>query len=144
MADDNTLSTVDNKGTSFGHQGEIAHEYSGFFDFAGILIYQTNLYIHGSGIGFIPFLALFNAIFRFTQAEVFKIKLQIAGKVFNRRNVMQDIYQALFEEPFIRFSLNVNQMRHGQYFFDSGITIPSSVTYLNRFKHVIPHPFVNS
>ena len=57
---------------------------------------------------------------------------------------MQNIYQALVEEPLIRFSLNVNQMRHGQYFIDSGITIPCSVTYLNRFKHVIPHPFVNS
>ena len=39
LADDNTLSTVDNKGTGFGHQGEITHENGGFLNFAGILIY---------------------------------------------------------------------------------------------------------
>ena len=74
--------------------------------------------------------------------KAFKGKLQITCKVFNRRNVMQNLHEALLNEPFVGFSLDINQMRHCQNFIDSCITIPSPITYWNRFKHVIPHPFL--
>ena len=55
---------------------------------------------------------------------------------------MENFAKTFSHEPLIRFSLDVNQMRHWQYFIDSGITVPSPITYGNRFKHVIPHPLM--
>ena len=55
---------------------------------------------------------------------------------------MQNLHEALLNEPLIGLSLDINQMRHSQNFIDSRITIPSPITYWNRFKHVIPHPFL--
>ena len=55
---------------------------------------------------------------------------------------MENFAKTFSHEPLIRFSLDVNQMRHWQYFIDSGITVPSPITYGNRFKHVIPHPLI--
>ena len=142
MADNNTFSTIDYEGTSFGHQREIAHEYAGFLHLTSILVQKTNFDVHRCRIGFIPLLALLNAIFRFAQIKVFKVQLQIASEILDWRNVMENIIEACLNKPLIGFPLDVNQMRHWQYFIDSCITVPSPIAYGNRFKHVIPHPFI--
>ena len=142
MAYDNTFSTIDYEGTGFGHQREIAHEYGRFFDFAGIFVHQAYFNIHRSRVRFISFLAFLNIIFRFAKLEVFKRKLKVTGKVFNRRNVVENFTQTFFNEPVIRAFLNINQMRHGPNFIDTSIAVPNPITYGNRFKHVITHPFI--
>ena len=66
LADDNTFSTVDNKGTGIGHQREVAHKYRGFLNFAFFLVFENQacFNVHRCRIGFISLLALFNAVFR--------------------------------------------------------------------------------
>ena len=142
MANDNTFSAIDYESTGFGHQGEIAHKYGRFLDFASIFIYQAYFNIHRSRVRFISFLAFLNIIFRFAKLEVFKRKLQITGKVFNRRNVVENFTQTFLNKPIIRAFLNINQMRHRPNFIDTSIAVPNPITYGNRFKHVITHPFI--
>ena len=43
LADDRTLSTVDNKGACVGHQGEVAHEDLLILHLAGLLVQQTGV-----------------------------------------------------------------------------------------------------
>ena len=142
LAYDNTFSTIDYESTGFSHQGEIAHKYGRFFDFASIFVHQAYFNIHRSRVRFISFLAFLNIIFRFAKLEVFKRKLKVTGKVFNRRNVVENFTQTFFNEPVIRAFLNINQMRHGPNFIDTSIAVPNPITYGNRFKHVITHPFI--
>lgn len=48
------------------------------------------------------------------------------------------------DEPLIGFSLQVNQMRHLQDFFDSGIAVPFTVAIMNRLEqHMGSHSFTS-
>ena len=141
LADDDTFSTVDDEGPRIGHQREVPHEHGGFFDFAGILIQQADVHIQRSCISSILLFALFHVILGITDGEVFKTQFQIVGKIFNGGHVLEYVVQPLPNKPLIRFSLQVDQMRHLQNFFDPSITVPYTVTIMNRLKHVVSHSF---
>ena len=66
LADNNTFSTVDNKGAGISHQRKVTHKYRGFLNFAFFLVFENQacFYVHRCRIGFISLLALFNAVFR--------------------------------------------------------------------------------
>ena len=60
-----------------------------------------------------PALALLDAVLRLLiQAEVHKAQCQIAGVVLNGADVVEDLFQALVQEPLIRVLLDLDEVRH--------------------------------
>ncbi len=141
LADDDPFRPVDDEGPGIGHQREIPHEDSGFLDFSRILIQQTDIYIQGCCIGGIFFLAGLDVILRVPNGEVFKTQFQVIRKILDGRNILENVVQSFSYEPLIRFSLQVDQMRHFQDFFDPRITVPDAVAIMYRLKHVVSHSF---
>ena len=141
LADDDPFRPVDHEGTGIGHQGEVPHEYSGFLDFARIFVQQTDVHIQRSRIGGVLFLAGLDIVFGIPDGEVFKTQFQVVRKILDGRNVFENVVQSFSYEPLIRFSLQVDQMRHLQDFFDPSITVPDAVAIMYRLKHVVSHSF---
>ena len=139
LAYNDTFRPVDHKGARRRHEGKIAHKNGGFLDFSRILVEQADLHIQRSAVGSIPFLAFLDGVFRLAELEAFEGKLQIAVKILNGGNIVEDFVQAFVDEPFVGFALQINQMGHRDDFVDLPEAVPCSVTCLNRFKHVTLH-----
>ena len=142
LADDSTLCTVDHKGAGIGHQREIAHEDLLILHFAGLLVQQTGGDAQGCCIGHVAFLALLDAVLRLLiQAEVHKAQCQIAGVVLNGADIVEDLFQALVQEPLIRVLLDLDQVRHTDDFVDVGEAhaLGFAELYGLDFHHKINH-----
>ena len=119
LGDDNTLCTVDDKGTAFGHQREISHEDLAFLYVTGFLIPKRSLHPQGRCVGYIPLLALCNRIFGgVVDLVIHKIEHQVSVVVRDRCHVPENLFQALFLKPLIGILLHLNQVRHFQNFID--------------------------
>ena len=67
LADDDAFRAINNEGTMFGHQGEVAHEHVGFLDFSGFTVLQSDKNFQRSCVGQIPLPAAGYGIFGFIQ-----------------------------------------------------------------------------
>ena len=94
LAYDNSLRTVDYKGTGFCHQRKITHKDLMFADLFLLLIVQTNCNGQRSSISSISFLAFFNRIFHIVlvQFKVYKLQTQGSAVVSNRRDIIEHLF----------------------------------------------------
>ena len=114
LADDDSLRAVDDKGTVFGHHGEIAHEHVFFRDLARIVAHEPHLHLERTGVSCVPVLALFDRIGGFVlKIEADIVQLYFAGKVTDGGVVVQDLLDAFGDEPLIRILLEFDQIRYG-------------------------------
>ena len=81
LADNNTLSTINNKGTRSSHQREIPHEYLRILEDTSGSVQKANLDTQWSCIGSISFLAFIKAILRLSQLIVQQGKAYLALKI---------------------------------------------------------------
>ena len=142
LADDRTLCTVDYKGAGVGHQGEVTHEDLLILHLAGLLVQQTGGDAQGCCIGHVALLALLDAVLRLlVETEVHKAQCQIAGVVLNGADVVEDLFQALVQEPLIRVLLDLDQVRHTDDFVDVGEAHALGFAELDGldFHHKINH-----
>ena len=92
--------TVDDKGTLFGHEREVAHEDGGLFYFTGELVGETDVHLEGSGVVYVAFLAFFDRVLRLGIKRITdKVDEQVAGVVRNRGNIFEDFHKSLFKKP---------------------------------------------
>ena len=100
LGDDNSFRTVDDEGTLFGHEREVAHEDGGLFYFTGELVGETDVHLEGSGEVYVAFLAFFDGVFRLGIKRITdKVDKQVAGVVRNRGNIFKDFHKSLFKKP---------------------------------------------
>ena len=142
LADDGTLSTVDHKGARIGHQREVAHENFLVLDLAGLLVQQTGSHAQGGSVGHVALLALLDAVLGLLiQTEVHEAQRQVTGVVLNGADVVEDLFQALVQEPLIRVLLDLDQVRHTDDFVDVGEAhaLGFAELYGLDFHHKINH-----
>ena len=133
LRNDDTLSAVDDKGTAFGHQREIAHKDFLLLDFTSFLIEKAHPNPQRSRIGHIPFFALSDRILGLLfQAVVDKVEHQVTGIVGDGRHIGKHFFEPLFQEPLVRIDLNLDQVRHLEHFVDSGKTHAGVLSELHR------------
>ena len=142
LADDGTLGTVDHKGARIGHQREVAHENFLVLDLAGLLVQQTGSHAQGGSVGHVALFALLDAVLGLLiQTEVHEAQRQVTGVVLNGADVVEDLFQALVQEPLIRVLLDLDQVRHTDDFVDVGEAHALGFAELDGldFHHKINH-----
>ena len=113
LGNDNTFRTVDDKGTSLGHDREVAHEDLLFLDLFRLFIAQADAHLQGAGVrGVTGFALLFGVLRCVIHGIVDKAQLQIAGVVRNGVHILENFLQAGVQKPRIRAFLNLQQIRH--------------------------------
>ena len=85
LADDDTLSAVDHKGSGFGHEGQVSHEYLLQVDLAGLVVAKPYIYFKRSRVSCISLLTLFDRILDVLLAQLMgdKLQTQLAGEINN-------------------------------------------------------------
>ena len=133
LADDNTLGAVDDKGAVVRHQRHVAHidvllldiEHGAGFGFAIDFKYdQAQRNAHWRGVSNSALAAFLSVKFRIFENIVDEIKLSGAREIADREHTAQRLFKARNianrmirpEELFIRFALNLNQVRHLRHF----------------------------
>ena len=102
LRNDNTLSTVDNKGTVVGHERNFAHVHFLFFDvFNGafrrfaLVDHQTQFYAQRCGVSHATNLTFLNIKHRFAQAVADVLQLRITAVAFNREYGTESCFQTI-------------------------------------------------
>ena len=91
---DNTLGAVDDEGSLFGHQREVAHEHCLGLDFTGLVVHELGLYIERSGVGLAAFLALVDGVLLVFEVGVRERELHGLGGVLDGGNLFKDFLEA--------------------------------------------------
>ena len=95
--DNDALGAVDDKGAAFGHQGEIAHKDLGLLNLASFLVQQARSHPEGGSVSGIPLLAFGHAVIGLVvKLVIHKIEHQVVVEVCNARDIVKDLFQALF------------------------------------------------
>ena len=89
----------------------------------------------GSGVGAVTLFAFFEGVFGFAEGEIFEEKFEIAAKVRNGRDILENFAETFLFEPVVRVTLKIQQVRHLHNFLDASETVPCSFADLNRIKH---------
>ena len=146
LRNNDALRAVNHKGAAVGHQGELAHEYFGFLDLTALLVQKAGGNAQSGSIGCIALLALDHAVIGlFVQLVVDKIQDQISREVRNAGNIVENLFEALFQKPLIGILLDLNQVRHREDFFDAGKAHTGVSAQLHRFDihHWLNHSIPN-
>ena len=115
LRDNDTLGTVDDKGTGLGHDGEVSHEDLLLIDLAVLLVAQLHLHLDGGGIGAVPGLALLHVVLGLLiHGEINEGQLQITGVIADGTHILEHVPQAGVQEPLIRGFLHLQQIGHLQ------------------------------
>ena len=121
LADDDALAAVDDERAVLRHQREVAHKDFAFLDLAGLVVGQADQHLERRGIGHIALAALRQRVLgRLVQRVIDELELQVAIKIINRRNVIEDLAEILLEKTLVRILLNLDQIGHLHNFFDAG------------------------
>ncbi len=91
MADYNAFGSVDDEGTVLGHKGEVTHEDLLLFHFARLFVYQPHTHTKGSGVSYIPVLALFHIILGFPEIVIQEFQDQIACEILDGGHVIEHL-----------------------------------------------------
>ncbi|MND83910.1 hypothetical protein D3C80_757860 [compost metagenome] len=127
LRNDNTLSTVDNKGTVVGHERNFAHVDFLFFDvFNGafrrftLVDHQTQFYAQRCRIGHATDLTFFNIKYWFAQTVADVLQLGITAVAFNREHGTEGCFQTilpfriLLDKLLERIKLDRKEIRYVQ------------------------------
>ena len=142
LADDNTLSSVDDEGTGLGHKREITHKYLMNLDNVFVFfIMKPYLDFKRCRICRITFLAFLDSVLNVISAEleVDKFKTQLSVIIFDGRNIPEYLMKTFSKEPIIRILLNLNKVRHLQNFLLPRVTHSYALTDLDRTYPVFFH-----
>ena len=100
LRDDHTLGAVDDKGAVFGHQGEVAQEGVGLFDFARAQDAQLHADAQGCRVGQIVFAAFVLVVARRAKSKLAEAQFEVfAGEIGNWRNFAEQLLQAFGSKP---------------------------------------------
>ena len=94
LADNNTLSTVDDKGSGIRHQRQISHKDLMLFDLTGLMVAQSDRNLQRCGVRCVTLLALFDCILCVISAQFKRTEFQaqMPGEIGDRRNVLKHFF----------------------------------------------------
>ena len=102
LRDDDTLSTVDDKGAARGHEREVAHEDLLLLDLLGFEIAQTNADLQGCGVCCVSCLTLFLVVLGlFVHGIVNEAELELTAVVGDRIGISENFTQAGLQKPLV-------------------------------------------
>ena len=110
LGDDDPLGAVDDEGPALGHHGEVPHEDLLLLDLAGRLVDEHRLDEQRGGEGGVLVLALLLGELLFLEDVLAEMQLELFGEVLDRRDLLQDLLQALGEEPVERSTLDAHEV----------------------------------
>ena len=145
LADDDAFRAVDDKGAVLGHEGEVAHEYVGFLDFAGLAVFQAHKHLQRGGVGHVAFLAAFHAVFGLVQRIVHKLQRKVLGVVHDRAYVVEHLAHVHFQKAAVGVFLHLDEIGHVQNLVDVREALPlPQLPHLNLMHHKCHHPLCSS
>ena len=143
LGDDDTFRPVDDEGARGRHDREIAHEkIIIFLDFPGLAVDELYLHLQRCAVRHCLGTAVVDGVFLRAEIIVLEVQRPLVAAVLDRRDIVQYIPKSFLLKPFIGFRLEVEQMRHLQYFFRSCIRVSFPRPCLFGSEHSAPHPFV--
>ncbi len=102
LRDDDTLSTVDDKGAARSHEREVAHEDLLLLDLLGLKIAQANADLQGCGVCCVSCLALFLVVLGlFVHGIVNEAELELTAVVGDRIGISENFTQAGLQKPLV-------------------------------------------
>ena len=149
LTDDNTFGTVYNEGTGFRHKRQVTHEYFMFLNFAVFLVQQTNSDVQRSCVIRVTLFALLDRILDLVSAKliIHEFQAQLIAEVFNRRDVIEDFFEAHIYEPIVGRFLHLDQIGHFQNFSSPLVAHSNRFSGLNWtnsvFLHSTFHPVIS-
>ena len=141
LADDNTLSTIDNKSTCLCHQRKISHKDLMLVNLISLLIIKPYSDFQRCCISCITFFTLINRIFCIFLAEckIHKFQTQMTIVICDRGNIIEYLFQSFVKKPLIGIFLNFNEVRHLQYFLLPGIAHAEAFSGFDGTNSVFLH-----
>ena len=121
LGNNNAFRTVDDECSRFRHKREIAEEHDLLLNLAGLFVRQTAGDAQGCGVGRISFFAFRLGILRlFVDRIINVIENYRSRMVDDVGGIFEDVLHSLFNEPFVRSELNVDQVGNGLDLSDLG------------------------
>ena len=135
LRNDGTFRTVDDEGTAFRHDRELAHLDDRLLDESGLLVGETRSQMDAGRIGGPVRLALLDGVFGFfIHRIVDELEDEITGVVGNFPDVSEDFLQTDIQEPLVRILLDLDEVRHLHDFIDLSEIHTSGCSELGRFN----------
>ena len=107
---DDALGAVDDEGALVGHHREVPHEDRLLLDLAGGGVHEAGGDEQRAREGHVLLAALRLGVLRRLELVVGELELERAGEVLDRRDVGEDLGDALFEEPLERLALHGDEV----------------------------------
>ena len=122
LGHDHALGAVDDEGPALGHHGEVPHEDLLLLDLAGGLVDEHGLDEQRGAEGLVLVLALLLGELLVLEDVLAEVELELLGEVFDRRDFLEDLPQALCEEPVEGLSLDAHEVGKRQDLVELGET----------------------
>ena len=136
LRNDNTLCTVNNECSVFGHKREISKEDLRSLQLTCSLVNKANAHLHVCVIGNRSVLALLNGISgNRIDRVVGKLNGQISGVIHYGRNIAENLVKSLSEEPLVGVLLHLDKIRHFRSCFNLGKAVSHIGAKFTGFKH---------
>ena len=141
LADDNTLSTVDDKRSGRCHKRKITHENLVLFDFLRLLVVKSDAHLKWCSISSITLSALINVVLLLISAKlkINELQAQMTTEISNWGNIPEHFFQSFVQEPLVRIRLYLNQVRHLKDFLLTGKTHSHAFAYFYWMYSVLLH-----
>ena len=110
LGHDHPLGPVDDEGPALGHHGEVPHEDLLLLDLPRRLVDEHRLDEQRGGEGGVLVLALLLGELLILEGVLPEMQLELLGEVFDRRDFLEDLLQALGEEPVEGLPLDADQV----------------------------------
>ena len=106
LGNDDPLGPVDDENALLRHDREVAKEHLLLLDLTGLAVHEPGGDEHGEGVVGVALLGLFDGHLRLTKTVIRQFERKRTGEVLDRAHLVEDLLQALIEEPLEGLVLN--------------------------------------
>ena len=122
LADDDALGAVDDERALVGHPRVVAHVDPLALDLAGLLDQELDVDVERPAERQVLRPALLLGVLRLAELVVEELELHhLAGEVLDRADLVEELPEALLDEPLERIQLELDQVRDREDLGDAGI-----------------------
>ena len=124
LADDDALGAVDDERAEVGHPRVVTHVDTLALDLAGLLDQELDVHVQRPAEGQVLGPALLLGVLRVTELVVEELELHdLAGEVLDRADLVEELPEALFDEPLERLQLELDEVGDGKDLGDPGVAL---------------------
>ena len=119
LGDDNALRAVDDEGTVFRHQRQVAHEYFLVENLVFDLVDEADFYAQRQSVSSVAVAALFFVVLGFIAESVLqKVELEMVGVVGDRGKILENLADTFLNERIVAVLLNFDEIGNIDHFVD--------------------------